>query len=61
MFKGICRSALLACLVLGVSCISADAAPKFPRRNITLIVPSGPGGGCDLVARNFATYFEKGS
>ncbi|WP_294554830.1 tripartite tricarboxylate transporter substrate binding protein [uncultured Mailhella sp.] len=59
MFKGICRSALLACLVLGVSCISADAAPKFPRRNITLIVPSGPGGGCDLVARNFATYFEK--
>lgn len=34
-------------------------AADYPDKPVTLVVPSSPGGGCDLVSRNFAHYFEK--
>jgi tripartite-type tricarboxylate transporter receptor subunit TctC len=55
-FSGILRTALAACaaaLVFGAS------AQDFPARDITLIVPYGPGGTTDPIARQFATLLEK--
>ncbi len=58
MVKRMLCAAMLAGMFLGLTTSGAQAA-DFPKRNLTLIVPSAAGGGCDLVARNFATHFEK--
>ena len=38
---------------------SASASTEFPTKDIELIVPYGPGGGNDLVARALATAMEE--
>lgn len=47
--------ALCTTVMLGQKAHAAD----FPKRNITITVPSSAGGGSDLLARTFATHFEK--
>lgn len=61
MFHNLFRSAVLGLALAGCAMMAAApaGAADYPKRNLTLIVPSAPGGGCDLVARNFATHFEK--
>ncbi len=48
------------CLLFAVHgmAIAADAS-KFPNKPITIIVPRGPGGGLDLLARMFAPLLAK--
>jgi tripartite-type tricarboxylate transporter receptor subunit TctC len=50
------RSSLLAVMTAALFSVVApasaqDAAPAFPRKSITIIVPASPGGAIDLVAR----------
>jgi tripartite-type tricarboxylate transporter receptor subunit TctC len=50
------RSSLLAVMTAALFSVVApasaqDAAPTFPRKSITIIVPASPGGAIDLVAR----------
>lgn len=49
---------VLALFTTGMLGQKAHAA-DFPKRNITITVPSSAGGGSDLLARTFATHFEK--
>ncbi len=46
------RLALVAAVALGIA--SGAAAAEFPERSIKLIVPYGPGGGTDTIARLYA-------
>jgi tripartite-type tricarboxylate transporter receptor subunit TctC len=52
--------ALAAALAVGLSGVAANivAAQEFPSRPIELIVPWGPGGGADQVARKLAKLME---
>ena len=38
---------------------AAQAFADYPERNVTLIVPFGPGGGTDITARTILPYIEK--
>jgi tripartite-type tricarboxylate transporter receptor subunit TctC len=60
MFNRIRRVALAAALVAGVAGMAATGvgAEEFPSRPIELIVPWGPGGGADQVARKLARLME---
>ena len=49
----------MLCLAVLLLAWPAPAAPKFPARTITIVVPFSAGGGGDLVTRNFASHFEK--
>lgn len=46
-----------AALALGLA--GAALAQGYPTRTVTVVVPSTPGGGADLVGRLFATFAEK--
>lgn len=49
-------------LIIGIGFTIADfaeAAEKYPTRPIELVVPSGPGGGADQLARIISPLFEK--
>lgn len=54
------RVALAAALAVGVAGMTASVvgAEEFPSRPIELIVPWGPGGGADQVARKLAKLME---
>jgi tripartite-type tricarboxylate transporter receptor subunit TctC len=41
-------------IALGVLAMTGPAAAEFPDRPVTLVVPVGPGGGTDLLARQVA-------
>ena len=49
---GRCLSAIA--IVFGVLAMSAPVAAQFPDRPVQLVVPVGPGGGTDLLARQIA-------
>ena len=49
---GRCLSAIA--IVLGVLAMPLPAAAQFPDRPVQLVVPVGPGGGTDLLARQIA-------
>lgn len=52
----------LALFVVGIQFAVADlvkAQDKYPNRPVDLVVPSGPGGGADQLARSIAPLFEK--
>lgn len=59
------RAALLAVLFLAMSCLvstnalAEDAASFYKGKTITILIPTGPGGGFDLVSRAIAPYLEK--
>lgn len=48
-------TAALSCFALQ----AADAAPKFPRKQIQIVVPYAPGGASDTVARIYGKELEK--
>ncbi len=55
---------LLKAVTLGLtlSCVATqavDAAPKFPRKQIQIVVPYAPGGASDVVARIYGKELEK--
>ena len=55
------KKVALVLLVLFIVCSSVFAqseAEKFPSKAITLIVPTGAGGGSDTVARKIAAMTE---
>jgi tripartite-type tricarboxylate transporter receptor subunit TctC len=49
----------LAAVVLACGAAAAQAQEKYPSRPIEFIVPWGPGGGADQVARKAAQLMEK--
>src|ERR1700681_3714415 len=49
---GRCLSAIG--IVFGVLAIPTPAAAQFPDKSVQLVVPVGPGGGTDLLARQIA-------
>ena len=49
---GRCLSAIA--IVFGVLAMSSPAVAQFPDRPVQLVVPVGPGGGTDLLARQIA-------
>jgi tripartite-type tricarboxylate transporter receptor subunit TctC len=53
---GSCGAALVA---LGTVCAPAIAQDRYPSRPIEFIVPWGPGGGADQLARKIAPGLEK--
>lgn len=55
-FHGICSVALVA---LAGTIFPASAQDKYPSRPIELVVPWGPGGGADQLARKIAPALEK--
>ena len=47
-----------ALLLWGLSC-PAVLAQSYPTRNVELIVPYGPGGSTDIVARSFSQRLQE--
>ncbi|TRZ65097.1 MAG: tripartite tricarboxylate transporter substrate binding protein [Rhodocyclaceae bacterium] len=47
-----------ACLALMVAATSASGQEKYPQRPIEIIVPWGPGGGADQLARKLGRMLE---
>ena len=48
---------LIVCLVLVVG--AAAQAQDYPSRPVTVVVPTGPGGGMEMVARLLAPRLEQ--
>lgn len=53
------RITLGAIVTVVTMALSGAALAEFPDRPITFIVPSGPGGGSDTIARTVVPYYEK--
>ena len=51
-----CRMLLVGAPLALAACHSAASGGTYPDRPIQLIVPYGPGGGADTIARGFAQY-----
>jgi tripartite-type tricarboxylate transporter receptor subunit TctC len=49
----------IAAVLLGISSLAAIAQEKYPSRPIEFIVPWGPGGGADQVARKSGKLMEE--
>ncbi|ODT81515.1 MAG: hypothetical protein ABS76_11795 [Pelagibacterium sp. SCN 64-44] len=49
---------LLAVLALGCPAGAAFAADEYPAREVTWVVPAGPGGGSDILARTVANIIQ---
>ena len=43
-------------IILSVGC-SNNTEGQFPQKNISILIPYGPGGGFDTTVRVFAPYF----
>lgn len=59
MWRKLATIALAGSLTLGLAACSSDtekgeASTSYPERNLTIIAPSGAGGGWDLTARSIA-------
>ena len=58
MWKKLSTVALTSSLVLGLAACSSDGnestSSSYPEKNITIVAPSGAGGGWDLTARSIA-------
>jgi tripartite-type tricarboxylate transporter receptor subunit TctC len=54
------RAAIIAILLAAVSPLAGALAqsPSWPARDITIVVPTPPGGSVDLVARSLANYLQ---
>jgi tripartite-type tricarboxylate transporter receptor subunit TctC len=53
------RRFLLGAAAAGVApALAARAQAPWPQKSITIVVPFGPGGSADLVARIFAQHFQ---
>ena len=54
------RAALIATLLAVVSPLAGAMAqsPSWPARDVTIVVPTPPGGSVDLVARSLASYLQ---
>src|SRR5688572_17242223 len=50
---------LLGFVLIGAAALPAAAQEKYPSRPIEFIVPWGPGGGADQLARKLAPGLEK--
>lgn len=54
------KNSILGAAVLGASvALSGGASAAFPEKNITFIIPYGPGGGFDTYVRKVAPLMEK--
>ena len=52
-------STIVLSLVLALTVtITPSYAQGYPKKNIVIVVPFGPGGSADLMARTFAQYLE---
>ena len=49
---------IIGCLLAG-NALSEDAAAFYKGKTITVLIPTKPGGGFDLVSRAVGPYFEK--
>ena len=51
------------CMIMGcfltINSLAEDAAAFYKGNTITVLVPSGPGGGFDVTSRAIAPYIEK--
>ena len=56
-----CASLLFTIIVALASCatVAPSAAQDYPNRNVTFIVPTGPGAGTDLLARILAAKLSE--
>lgn len=54
MLKKVITVALAGVLTLGLAACSSSGGSNYPDRNITIVAPSGAGGGWDLTARAIA-------
>jgi len=57
-FKARILQVILFPLLVGMFFSVSSHAQNFPRKPIVLVVPFGPGGSGDLIARTFAQYLE---
>ncbi len=55
-FSTACASALV---LAGFVVPAAEAADWTPKRNITFMIPYGPGGGFDVISRKISPFIEK--
>ena len=49
---------LTALVALGLI-VSAPAQAAFPEKDITIVIPYGPGGGFDTLTRKLSPYIEE--
>lgn len=61
MRKKLLTFAFVAALSLGVAACSSDdsSSSDYPKNNITIVAPSGAGGGWDLTARSIAKIMNE--
>ena len=55
---GIFRTLNIAFLLLACTFSLPSYSQSYPRKPIVIVVPFGPGGSGDLMARTFAQYLE---
>ncbi len=60
MYQRLChRLRALTVGIMGLAACAAAGAAGFPERDVTLVIPGGPGGGTDVVARILAEPLAK--
>jgi tripartite-type tricarboxylate transporter receptor subunit TctC len=59
MLKTFSTACVSALVLAGFAAPAAEAADWTPKRNITFMIPYGPGGGFDVMSRKIAPFIEK--